>query len=242
MSGIDFVKFLKEDPHFFVVEKPAKLAVHPSDLCRDRRTLLQLVRNKGGDDHVYPVHRLDKPVSGPVLFARSPDICQQLQQQFIEGKVEKHYVAITRGWTADSGCIDLPLKKMGNGNMQACLTEYECLSQIEIDKPFGAHNSVRYSFVRMTPVTGRFHQLRRHFRDISHPIIGDSTDGDSRQNKFFRATFHARRLMLHCCFLSFNHPTTGHRIKTYLEPDLEFLTILEQLNFKKDMTNLALRW
>lgn len=242
MSGIDFVKFLKEDEHFFVVAKPAKLAVHPSDMCRDRRTLLQLVRNKGGGEHVYPVHRLDKPVSGPILFARSSEACHKLQTQFIEGKVDKHYVAIVRGWAEDSGVIEQPLKKHENGTMQECRTEYDCIKKIEIDKPFGKHKTVRYSFLRMTPVTGRFHQLRRHCRDIAHPIMGDTTDGDSHQNRFFRDEFQIRRLMLHCCFLSFNHPETGERINTYLGPDKELMSLFEKLNLTQAYKNLTEPW
>ena len=231
MSGLDFVKFLVEDEHFYVVAKPAKLAVHPSPMCRDKRTLLCLVRNKGGGEHVYPVHRIDKPVSGPVLFARTSQMCALLQQQFIEGLVSKNYLAIVRGWTEGGGVIEHPLKKE-NGTMQECRTEYECLGRFDIPETLGKFDSIRYSFLRLKPITGRFHQLRRHLRDISHPILGDTTDGDSHQNRFFRERFSINRLMLHCQGLAFDHPITGERVQVQLTPDAEFVRVLDQLGFQ----------
>jgi tRNA pseudouridine65 synthase len=219
MSGLEFVRFLYEDEHIIVASKPEKLAVHPSGLCRDRRTLLSLVRNKGGGEHVYPVHRLDKPTSGPVLFARSPEICRKLQEQFTEKSIKKKYLCLARGWTDRQGSIDLPLKKPENGTMQECLSTYHCLSHVEWDHPFGPHETTRYSLLSMTPVTGRFHQLRRHLRDISHPMIGDTTHGDSRHNRFFRQQFGLKRLILHCYFLGFQHPVSGQSISIDLPPD-----------------------
>jgi tRNA pseudouridine65 synthase len=234
MSGLDFIRFLHEDEHFFVVAKPAKIAVHPSDMCRDRRTLLCLVRNKGGGEHVYPVHRLDKPVGGPVLFARSPQMATVLQQQFIENRVSKNYVTLVRGWTEDRGAIDHQLKKE-NGQMQDCRTEYQCLARVALDEPFGKYSSIRYSLLKCHPITGRFHQLRRHLRDIAHPIIGDTTDGDSHQNKFFRERFGVRRLMLHCTSLGFDHPITGERVVCELIPDAEFFKPLARLGIQGNL-------
>lgn len=236
MSGISFVKFLFEDEDFFVVEKPAKLAVHPSEMCRDRRTLLQLVRNKGGGDHVYPVHRLDKPVSGPVLFARSLESCKLLQQQFEKRTVEKSYIALLRGWLEGAGVVDHALKKPINGNLQECETCYTSLGKAELNEPCGKYDTVRYSLVDLKPITGRYHQLRRHCRDISHPILGDTTDGDSRQNQFFRKKFNLSRLMLHCYRLSFAHPITGKRIEVHLKPDREMCSVFEAL--KLDISSL----
>ena len=111
MSGPHYVKFLYEDEHLVVAKKPAKMSVHRSEMCRDRRVLLSMVRNKIGGDFVYAVHRLDRPVSGPVLFAKNPDMCRQLQQQFNEKKVRKKYLALVRGWLNGEGEIKTPLKK-----------------------------------------------------------------------------------------------------------------------------------
>lgn len=237
MAGKDFVKFLVDEPDFVVVSKPPKLAVHPSEMCWDRRTLLSMVRNKAGGEHVYPVHRLDRPVSGPVLFAKNPEMCKTLQAQFESGQVSKTYVAVVRGFADEQGVIDTPLKKH-NGNMQECLTTYRCLGQTVIHEPFDRYDTVRYSFLSCTPVTGRFHQLRRHFRDISRPIIGDTTDGDSRQNRFFRDRFGVQRMMLHSCCLGFDHPESGERLNVVLDPDREMSQLLEQLGFAKPMESL----
>ena len=222
-----------------MVNKVAKLAVHPSEMCRDQRTLLSLTRNKLGGQYVYPVHRLDKPVSGPVLFAKSPEMCAVLQKEFIEGRVEKSYVALVRGWAEASGEINIPLKK-DNGTIQECLTRYECLDKAEIDEPFGIHSTVRYSLLKLTPVTGRFHQLRRHMRDIARPILGDTTDGDSHQNRFFRERFNLRRLMLHSYLLGFKHPVTDEWISSYIHPDKNISQVFVNLGWSASLEKLRL--
>jgi tRNA pseudouridine65 synthase len=232
MSGLDFVRFLYEDEHIIVALKPAKLAVHPSGLCRDKRTLLSLVRNKGGGEHVYPVHRLDKPVSGPVIFTRTPEVSTLVQKQFESKSIQKKYLCLTRGWTPEKGTIDHPLKKPENGNMQESLTTYECLSHSEWNQPFGQHSTTRYSLLSMTPVTGRFHQLRRHLRDISYPIIGDTTHGDSHQNRFFREQFELQRLILHCYFLGFKHPISNQAINIFLPPDHALFSLFNKLGIQ----------
>ena len=237
MSGPSFVNFLYEDEHLLVVDKPAKLAVHPSEMCRDQRTLLSLTRNKLGGQYVYPVHRLDKPVSGPVLFAKSSEMCGVLQKQFAEGRVDKQYIALVRGWAEPSGEVDSPLKKE-NGTVQECLTRYERLAKAELNEPFGIHKTVRYSLLRLIPVTGRFHQLRRHLRDISRPILGDTTDGDSHQNRFFREKFNLKRLMLHSFYLGFTHPITGEYISAYVHPDKDLCSVFEQLGWMNDIDTL----
>jgi tRNA pseudouridine65 synthase len=237
MSGISFVKFIRDEKDFVVVAKPSKIAVHPSEMCWDRRTLLSMVRNKCGGQHVYPVHRLDRPVSGPILFAKTPEMAKTLQSQFEEGKVSKAYVALVRGYCDETGKIDSPLKKH-NGNMQECITTYTCLGKAVIKEPFDRYDSVRYSMLQCTPVTGRFHQLRRHFRDISHPIIGDTSHGDSRQNRFFKERYGVQRLMLHCYHLGFDHPHTGERLHINMEPDGEMKSLYEALGFLDVLTEL----
>ena len=113
--------------------------------------------------------------------------------------------------------------------MQDCLTRYRGLATAELFEPLGKFDTVRYGLVELEPVTGRFHQLRRHMRDRAYPIIGDSTDGDSHQNRFFREKFELRRLMLHCFYLQFEHPVNQQLMKIYLEPDGEMINIYQKL-------------
>ena len=238
MSGPQHVKFLYEDEYLVVAKKVAKISVHRSEMCRDRRTLLTMVRNKLGGQYVYAVHRLDRPVSGPLLFAKSPEMCRELQKQFNEKTVEKKYLALVRGWLEGEGEVDKQLVKKSNGAIQDCLTRYRGLATAEIDEPLGKFPTVRYGLVELEPVTGRYHQLRRHMRDLAYPIIGDSTDGDSHQNRFFREKFELRRLMLHCFYLSFKHPVSQELIKTYLEPDKDLLRIYDQLGMYEQFKQL----
>ena len=75
-------------------------------------------------------------------------------------------------------------------------------------------------------------------RGLAHPIIGDSTDGDSHQNRFFREKFNLRRLMLHCFFLSFKHPITNDPIKIYLEADKDLRNIYNILGMDEQYKKL----
>ena len=109
MSGPHYVKFLYEDEHLVVAKKPAKMSVHRSEMCRDRRVLLSMVRNKIGGDYVYAVHCLDRPVSG-LFVAKSPDMCCQLRSNLMLKQFAKS-LALVRGWLEGEGEVNTPLKK-----------------------------------------------------------------------------------------------------------------------------------
>ena len=105
----DVLEIIWQDDAFVAVNKPAGLLVHRSPLDpSEERFALQLVRNILGR-RVYPVHRLDRPTSGVLLFALSPEGAQQLSAAFAERRVGKHYLAVVRGVMADEGVIVHPL-------------------------------------------------------------------------------------------------------------------------------------
>src|SRR5215471_13552814 len=100
---------LYRDEHLVVVDKPAGLLVHRSPIDRhETRFALQLVRDQLGQ-RVYPVHRLDKPTSGALALALSPESARVLSTAFANDAVHKRYVALVRGWPEASGTIDRPL-------------------------------------------------------------------------------------------------------------------------------------
>lgn len=189
---------LWEDPRFVVVAKPSGLAVHRG-LAQDATYALQRVRDLVGQ-HVYPVHRLDKPTSGALIMALDREAARLLHQQFEARTVTKVYRALVRGNAPDNGVIDSPMAR-DNGPEVEALTRYHTLQRVP-----------RASWLEIRPETGRKHQIRRHLRRINHPLVGDVTLGDGKVNRQFRQRCGLWRLALHAGELAFDHPITGERI------------------------------
>lgn len=233
---------LFEDDCLVAVNKPSGLLVHRSPIDRhETRFALQMLRNQTGR-RVYPVHRLDKPTSGVLLFAFTPEIARSLVESFTAGAVQKSYLAVVRGYTPEEGTIDYPLvedqdkhdhiytgvEKEG----QAAVTDFRTMARIEIPCAVGRYNSARYSLVCASPRTGRRHQLRRHFKHIFHPIVGDTRYGEGRHNRFFRESLGSHRLLLHAAELSVPHPLTGARLDVVAPLDCEMVELLERLGWR----------
>ena len=211
---------LYRDDRLLAVNKPAGLLVHPSPLDRHATSSVveQLQQQIGCKP--YPVHRLDRPTSGVLLLALDPTTARLLGELIAQQRLEKTYHAIVRGWLAETGEIDYPLAylpdKMADRNRQRekppqeALTRYRCLARSEL--PFasdGKHPTSRYSLAELQPLQGRKHQLRRHLKHIFHPVIGDTTHGDNRQNRVLTDRCGALRLMLHASRLQLPHPHTS---------------------------------
>lgn len=220
------LEIVYQDKDCVVVNKPAGMLVHPSWLDRHAtESAMKILRNQLGR-HVYPVHRLDRPTSGVLLFALSSDSARQLAQQFAAQTVQKSYWAIVRGHLSGAGRIDYALKEIldkiadplasPNKAAQTAITDWRCLAQTE--QPFAAsarYATSRYCWLELQPLTGRKHQLRRHLKHIFHPIVGDTTYGDNAQNRAIAAHTGSHRLLLHArslrfCRLSDNAPITVH--------------------------------
>ena len=193
---------LYRDDHLVVVNKPSGLAVHKG-WARDRHYALTVVRNAVGC-HVHPPHRLDKPTSGALVMALSREMAGQLQAAFAARRVDKRYLTLVRGVPPEAGVIDHPIKPKGAPveDGQEARTEFRRL--------FVFRN--RYSWVEVTPRTGRLHQIRRHLRHIDCPLIGDVKHGDGRHNRLFREEFGLHRLALHAATIAFEHPVSGARV------------------------------
>jgi tRNA pseudouridine65 synthase len=89
------------------------------------------------------------------------------------------------------------------------ITTYRRLATVELPYPVGRYESARYSWVELTPQTGRKHQLRRHMKHIFHPTVGDTSHGDGKHNQLFRDKFICPRLLLAAISLSLTHPGSG---------------------------------
>lgn len=228
---------LYQDETLIAVNKPAGLLVHRSEIDRhETRFAMQLVRNQIGQ-HVYPLHRLDKPTAGVLLFALTPEIARSMMEQFANHRVHKRYLAVVRGYTEEAAVIDYPLKeeldKMTDRQAQQdkpaqpAVTEYHRLATIELPYAVGRYSSARYSLLRLTPRTGRKHQIRRHMKHIFHPIIGDTSHGDGKQNDFFRQQFNCQRLLLAATELEIIHPTTHQPLLIQAPLDVDYQQIID---------------
>jgi len=200
-----------QDDHLIAINKPHGLLVHRSSIAGDAKEFaLQMLRDQIGR-HVSPVHRLDRKTGGVLLFAFEKDVEISMHQQFMNGEVQKKYLAVLRGYAPDREDIDYPLAKE-NGTLQDAFTSFVTLKRAELDVAFGKHPTSRYSLIEATPTTGRMHQLRRHFAHIFYPIIGDRKHGCNKQNKFFKEQWEMTTMLLHASELLFKHPVTGEAV------------------------------
>lgn len=228
---------LYRDDALVAVHKPAGLLVHRSMLDRhETRFALQMVRDLVGR-HVYAVHRLDKGTSGVLLFAFEREVAAALGQAFEQRTVGKRYAAIVRGHPADSGRIDHPLRRhedeagrcLADEPPQDAITHWRMLECFELPVRVDRYPSSRYALLDLTPETGRRHQLRRHMKHISHPIIGDATWGKGAHNRMIAARFGNARLLLACTALELTHPVSGRRMRIECPPAADFMQVLDGL-------------
>lgn len=211
---------LEMDDDLVVVNKPAGLLVHRPERGRgwEWEALLQQVRVATGG-RVHAVHRLDRGTSGVMVLARHREAAARLSAAFREGRVQKVYRAVVRGWPPDAGRIDRPLRSRDGGPERAAVTEFRVLARAELPWPSGGWSTSRYALVEAQPESGRWHQIRRHLRGLAHPVIGDTTHGDGTHNRLFREHFDCHRLLLHAFQLSLPHPRDGGIRTWQAEPD-----------------------
>ncbi len=222
------LEIIYQDDQLVAINKPHGLLVHRTNIARDASEFaLQILRDQLGKQ-VFPCHRLDRKTSGVLLFALDENTNRIMQQKFAKGLVQKKYLAIVRGYTNDKGIIDYPLKK-DNSILQEAVTAYKTLDQTELKIPISGKSTSRYSLVEVEPLTGRMHQIRKHFAHIFHPIIGDRPHGCNKQNKLFKERWDMITMMLHALSIKFDHPVTKENIFITASPSMEFTRTLDFL-------------
>jgi len=224
------IPILYQDDSIVLVHKPAGMLVHRGMWApKDEEFLLQLVRDQVGKT-LYPVHRLDRPTSGLVLFALRSEMAHNLQLQWQRGGVQKTYHAIIRGWMPLSeGFHSEALDDPDSGILQDAQTRWKNLAQTTLPIPVSKFPEMRLSLMELEPITGRYHQLRRHFSRLKHPIIGDTTHGDRHHNHCFLEHLGMWRLMLCATRICFAHPETGVAMDFNDDPSRSIDRIWEQI-------------
>lgn len=185
------------DDDLVVLAKPSGVAVHRG-WADDGPFAVDLVRDALGVRVVHPVHRLDRPTSGTLVFARTPEIAAALARSWADGQVSRRYLALTRGIPPRELRVDHPVRDDDGARRPA-------VTRLGTRWVFRR----RYALVECRPETGRTHQIRRHLKHLSCPIIGDTSYGKSEHNRLFANEFGLSRLALHALDLLLPHPRTG---------------------------------
>ncbi|CAM3599302.1 tRNA pseudouridine synthase C [Vibrio aerogenes CECT 7868] len=231
------LEILYQDDYLVAVNKPAGMLVHRSWLDKHETLfVMQTLRDQIGQ-HVFPLHRLDRPTSGVLLFGLSSEVAAKAAPLFAGHEIEKTYHAIVRGWIEQPDVLDYPLKEeqdkiadkfaSKDKEAQPAVTAYRPVAKVEVPYSTGRFPTSRYCLLEMKPKTGRKHQLRRHMHHLSHPMIGDTTHGDGRHNRLFREHYDCHRLLLHASSLQFVHPLTGEDLCIHAPLDDVWLRLMQ---------------
>lgn len=201
---------LYEDDHLLIVNKPAGLVVHPTRGYSSGTLANGVIHHwqrLGLAARFRPVHRLDRDTSGVLAVAKNAFVHEQLSRQLKAGRVEKTYCAFVFGRPdPPSGTVEAPIGRSGDH------------PQMRVVRPDGAPSVTRYetveswgiaSLLRVSPVTGRTHQIRVHMRHIGHPLLGDPLYAADRPAP---AGAGIARQALHAESLGFDHPASGRRM------------------------------
>lgn len=219
--GSQALHLLWSDGEFVAVHKPAGWLVHRTGLdAGETRFVVQTLRDQLGQ-HVYPVHRLDKGTSGVLLMALSPGGARALAEAFQRREVGKRYLAFVRGWPQAEVTVDHALRPDDappEAEPQPAVTHFSRLATWQLDVPVDRYPQTRVALVEARPETGRRHQIRRHLKRLSHPIIGDTTHGKGGHNRWWAQHLGVQRMWLHAVELRFAHPIHGETVVLRSEP------------------------
>lgn len=203
MSG---VTILHEDDAIIVIEKDAGLLSIASDKERQLTAYRQLttyVQNIQPKNRVYIVHRLDRDTSGIMLFAKSKEVQQKLQNTWHETVPERTYIALVEGSVKKGGTITSWLTE--NKSFMVYSSPYPNEGKKAITHYKVVKQNRHLSLLQVNLETGRKNQIRVHMKEIGHPVVGDKKYGARDRS--------LGRLGLHAHAISFTHPTTGEALR-----------------------------
>ena len=223
-------RVLHTDADLAVVWKPNRLLVHRTDWAiEEQDNLKRWLVAELGDPWVQPVHRIDRPTSGLVVFARTPEAHAHLHAQFVEHTVEKTYVALVRGWLPEGDVVvEKPLANGMGGQAKPARTQFTPLYRTELPVAITRYPTSRLSIVACRPATGRYHQIRLHLRHLRHPVVGDIAHGDREHNRYFATEWNLPYLLLHAHRIAFTG-CSGERLEFTAAPPAHFVEAVERI-------------
>ncbi|MEC8461448.1 MAG: pseudouridine synthase [Pseudomonadota bacterium] len=188
-----------EDDFILVINKPDRIPVHAGS--KQSHGIIERLKLTYPTSHLYLVHRLDKDVTGCLIIAKGRHVLNEIQQHWHHQNTQKHYQALVFGQYQNQRThINIPLSKKELGKDKSSLTMITS-SQ--------CHPSESYSLLAIALDSGRNHQIRKHLAYTLFPIVGDDKYGDFERNRTFYHKTDCNKLFLHCCRLTFHHPSKG---------------------------------
>lgn len=202
------IEIIYEDDYLLAVNKPAKLLTVATDGEKLRTAYALLSENRRGS--IFVLHRLDRDTSGVLLFAKSAQVREKMQENWNENILLREYLAICEGHFEKSrGRCDTLISENRAHVMYSAregkraITDYEVVSE-----------RAGYSLVRVRLSTGRKNQIRVHMKELGNPVVGDK--------KYGSAGNPIGRLGLHASKLAFTHPVTGKPVTIEAKPERKF--------------------
>lgn len=213
-------KILYEDKEILIVNKPVGLAVQTAKVGQP--DLVSELKNYLKAPYLGVVHRLDQPVEGLLVFAKTRRATADLTRQLGEGTLHKQYFAVICGKpVAQSGILVDYLIKDGKAGMAKVVSEdfreakkavlqYRVLTEIMTPE--------RLALMEIHIETGRFHQIRAQMSHAGMPLLGDGKYGN-KDALDTASRLGVRNAALCACFLEVNHPATGKRLNWKIVPE-----------------------
>ncbi len=211
------IEILLQTNEFLFVNKPSGIPVHRSRECPDIESLVQILKRQTGLS-LFPIHRLDRGVSGVIGFGLSSESARELQTRLTHNETSKIYMTLVRG-IAPTGSFTVE-KSLTNDNdvVQNAKTDFETLA------------SCQYcSVVKARLHTGRRHQIRRHLSSLAHQIIGDRHYGKGRLNNFYQEKYGLNRIFLHALELNLYNPIDKTHLQIHSPLPIDLRSVLEKM-------------
>lgn len=223
------------DEYLVAVNKPAGMLVHPTGHGEgDEWIVMKCLRDQLGC-HVYPVHRLDRPTSGVLIFGLNALVAASLQQLFERRLVKKVYHAVVSGCPHEDWVCEQSLARDESSTVCAAKTDFKVLARSSGTAEFRSGVSYHFSLIQAIPYTGRFHQIRRHLAASGYPIVGDFRyAGESLSFELCVYLGIDTRMLLHASSLSFVHPMTEEELRVNADYDEVFTSGLSRIEWDVD--------
>jgi tRNA pseudouridine32 synthase/23S rRNA pseudouridine746 synthase/23S rRNA pseudouridine1911/1915/1917 synthase len=201
------IRVLYEDDYLVVFDKPSGMLVIPSPR-KETNTLFDVVNANITSHKLHPCHRLDRDTSGAIIFAKGKQNQQLMMREFQNSAVEKKYIAFVRGHLSrPQGEIKIPIQDFHQKKFQRHVRPKPAATRYRV-----LDTKRKFSVVEIVPLTGRTNQIRIHFSEIGHPLLGERIYAFGKD---FDVKF--RRVALHASQIKWRHPVTKKWVKVVSE-------------------------